>query len=267
MLWLRTDSEGIKLKYIQDDFKLAQVNFLTDNIVEFYIDCPQVADMATSGQFVHILCGDLTLRRPISICEILKDKGQLRIVFEIKGKGTKWLSERRAGDVINMLAPLGRGFKIESGKKAVIVGGGIGVIPLLDVAKNCASDARAILGFRNEQAVILEQDYKNAGVGVAVTTDDGSYGRHGFVTEVLKEYIAEGNVDVIYACGPTPMLKAVANIANEADIECYVSLEERMGCGIGACLACACKTKDANGEHYKHVCKDGPVFSSKEVEF
>ena len=92
------------MKYIQDDFRLAQVSFLTDNIVEFYIDCPQVADMAVSGQFVHILCGDLTLRRPISICEILKDKGQLRIVFEIKGKGTKWLSERRAGDKINMLA-------------------------------------------------------------------------------------------------------------------------------------------------------------------
>ncbi|MBR5272916.1 MAG: dihydroorotate dehydrogenase electron transfer subunit [Clostridia bacterium] len=255
------------MKYIQDDFKIAQVNKLTENIVEFYIDCPLVADVATSGQFVHILCGDLTLRRPISICEILKEKGQLRIVFEIKGKGTQWLAERREGDVINMLAPIGRGFNITPDKKAVIIGGGIGVIPMLDVAKNCSADACAILGFRNKQAVILEEDYKNAGVSVEITTDDGSYGKHGFVTDVLKDYIKNQKIDVIYACGPTPMLKAVSAIANESDIECYVSLEERMGCGIGACLACACKTKDANGEHYKHVCKDGPVFNSKEIEF
>ena len=255
------------MKYIQDDFKISKINALTDKIFEIYIDSPEIAGIASSGQFLHILCGELMLRRPISICEILKDEGKVRIVFEVKGQGTKWLSERRAGESINILGPLGNGFEYFEGKKAVFVGGGIGVMPLLDIAKKYAENSHVILGFRSKSNVILEDDYNHSGASIEIATDDGSYGRRGFVTACLADYIKENSCDVIYACGPAVMLKAVADISKQSGIECYISLEERMGCGIGACLVCACKTRDEAGEHHKHVCKDGPVFNAQEIVF
>ena len=148
----------------------------------------------------------------------------------------------------------------------MLIGGGIGVPPMLQTAK-AAKDAgaqpRAVLGFRNRGAVILEADFQ-AVCETFVTTDDGSYARHGFVTDVLKELLA--GATGVAACGPKPMLKAIAALAEDAGLPCQVSMEERMGCGIGACLVCACALKAENGEtRYGHVCKDGPVFDAKEV--
>ena len=173
------------------------------------------------------------------------------------------MAELQVGTFMDVLAPLGNGFKLEdSSKKAVFVGGGIGVPPLLAAAKFYGENATVALGFRNKKFVILEDDFKAAGADVRVATDDGSYGYNGLVIDLIKDE----NPDIIYACGPTPMLKAVAKFAEEKGIECQISLEERMACGIGACLGCAVKLKNENGEEYNgHVCKDGPVFDSKEV--
>ena len=232
------------------------------------LDAPRISEAAAPGQFVHITCGEGNLlRRPISICQA--HDGMLKIVFVVKGEGTKWLSERKAGDVLDVLGPQGHGFDMSVlGDHPVFIGGGIGVPPMLQTmqsAKAAGAVPTAILGFRNKDAVILEEDFQAVGT-VYTATDDGSYGIHGFVSDVLKEHISE--YTCVCCCGPKPMLKALASIAEAADIPCQVSMEERMGCGIGACLVCACSLKGKNGEtRYGHVCKDGPVFDSKEVQW
>lgn len=252
-------------KYIQEDFRIVSAQALTETAYDFTIEAPSIAHRARAGQFVNILCEGKTLRRPISICGIDKEKGLLRIVFEVKGEGTKWLSERKTGDFINILGPLGNGFPEDIAEgEAVVIGGGIGTPPMLETAKLFGGRVDAILGFRTRGAVILENDFDEVCKSVSVATDDGSYGAHGFVTDILRERL-EKPCRVICACGPMPMLKAVAAMAAEKNVPCYVSLEERMGCGIGACLVCACKTKEKDGEHHRHVCKNGPVFDSREV--
>ncbi|MCQ2417959.1 MAG: dihydroorotate dehydrogenase electron transfer subunit [Oscillospiraceae bacterium] len=230
--------------------------------------CPEVAAKAQPGQFVNILPeGGFTLRRPISICEIDKQAGTLRIVFEVRGKGTAALAQLRAGDTVNMLAPLGHGFSLpDSSEHVILVGGGIGTPPMLPLAQYFGKNAVVISGFRNQNAAILQEDFKAAGAKTILCTDDGSAGQKGLVTVPLAEEIQAQKPALICACGPMPMLKATAALAMENGIPCQVSLEERMGCGIGACLVCACRTKDAEGaEQYQHVCKNGPVFNAEEV--
>ena len=253
---------------IQEICRVADCTRLGEGLYSVTMHAPAICEQTQVGQFVHIACGEGNLlRRPISICEA--GEGRLRIVFQVKGEGTKWLAARKAGDTLDVLGPLGHGFDTAAlGAKPVFLGGGIGVPPMLQTAK-CAkaagADPRAILGFRNKGAVILEEDFR-AVCETFVTTDDGSYARHGFVTDVLKELVADATG--VAACGPKPMLKAIAAIADEAGLPCQVSMEERMGCGIGACLVCACALKAENGEtRYGHVCKDGPVFDAKEVEW
>ncbi len=254
------------MKYLQGIYKIIEKTALSDTCFSFVIDCPEVAKISKAGQFVHILPKGKFLRRPISICQIDYEKGTLRIVYEIRGEGTQELSELNIGDDIDMIAPCGNGFEIfDNAKKIVLVGGGIGTPPMLGLSDIYNEKAVAICGFRNKDAVILEDDFKSNNSKTIICTDDGSYGIKGFVTDSLKAECANGDVDMICACGPTPMLKAVSAIAQENNIECFVSLEERMGCGIGACLVCACKTKDENGEKMSHVCKNGPVFNAKEV--
>ena len=204
----------------------------------------------------------------------------LRVVFEVRGEGTEWLSRRKAGDKLDVLGPLGRGFDV-SGKKLLVVGGGIGVPPLLGCAKYAASrggEVHACLGFRDEGHLMLTGDFAEYCRCLHVISDDGSTGRKGFVTELVEEFLAAeacaGDActaccgaparPVILACGPRPMLKGVAALAERYGVPCQVSLEERMGCGVGACLVCACKTADGR---MKHVCKDGPVFDSREVDW
>ena len=239
---------------------------LAKDIYSIEILCPEVADVARPGQFVHILPPGYTLRRPISICNIDKEKGTLRIVFIVKGDGTKDIAKLNEGQLIDMLAPLGHGFTVDdSYKKIVLIGGGIGTPPMLPLAKIYGEKAVVISGFRSAEAVILQEDFKATGAETILCTDDGTMGIKGFVTEPLKELLEKGGVDAVYTCGPTPMLKNIAALASEYGVYCEVSLEERMGCGIGACLVCACKTKKDGEEHHAHVCKNGPVFDAKEV--
>ena len=225
----------------------------------------EIAEKVKVGQFVHIkLSEEFTLRRPISICDVKNDI--ISIIFEIRGKGTEWLSKVKKGDMLDILGPLGNGFDLSNcGENPIFIGGGIGVPPMLLTAKQ-VENPTVIAGFRNKDYIMLLDKFKKIGAETYVTTDDGSFGRHGFVTDVLKEKIETATA--VYACGPTPMLKIIAEICNENDVFCEVSLEERMACGVGACLVCACKIKAENeGIEFKHVCKDGPVFNSKEVAF
>lgn len=249
------------MKYDTAYAKLIKKEETAENIFDFVLECPQLAQKAKAGQFAHIAVPGKTLRRPISICDA--DERNIRIVFQIKGEGTEILSKSKVGDLIDILAPLGHGFDIPKGKRIAFVGGGIGVPPMLFSAKQ-ADDAVAVLGFRNKKAVILTEDFKKVCSEVFVATDDGSFGIHGFTSDILRNII--NDIDMVCACGPMPMLKVIAEICKEHNKPCQVSLEERMGCGIGACLVCACKTldKDGNIEH-SHVCKKGPVYNAEEV--
>ncbi len=251
------------MKYDAQPFELIKNQQIAEGIFEWVVKNPQLSSIAQPGQFAHILVPGKTLRRPISICDA--DKETLRLVFQVKGEGTEIMSQLKEGSMVDIIAPLGTGFTIEQGKRYCFIGGGIGVPPMLYTAK-ATENPLVITGFRGKELVILQEDFKNCGAELVLTTDDGSAGVHGFVTDVLKEKINE--VDEICACGPMPMLRAIAQIAKENNKPCQVSLEERMGCGVGACLVCACKVKKAGGEEeYLHVCKNGPVFNAEEVVF
>ncbi len=217
---------------------------------------------------MHIRVPGHILRRPISIASYDAEKGTIRIIYEIRGEGTQILAGLKAGDMIDILGPLGNGYTLpEPEHTCVVVGGGIGVPPLLAIAERFGAKATAILGFRSAQAAILEEDFQQSGANTILCTDDGTLGRKGFVTAALEELLASDRPDCIFACGPMIMLKKVSEIATAHSIPCQVSLEERMACGVGACLGCACKIRRGGEEVYLHVCKDGPVFSGEEVVF
>lgn len=209
------------------------------------------------GQFCHIVCGDgHLLRRPISLCG--SDGEVARMVYAVRGDGTRWLSTRRVGQRLDLLGPLGRGFTLDD-RPTLLVGGGIGVPPMAFCADRLEGRSHAILGFRNAEAVCLTEAFAS----FDLLTDDGSAGEKGYPHEVLREHLQGGPWERVLSCGPLPMLKAVAAVCAEAHIPCQVSLEERMACGIGACLVCAC----AAGGTMKRVCKDGPVFDAAEVNW
>lgn len=228
---------------------------------------PEIAACAMAGQFLHLSCGEGNLlRRPISICAVEGER--IRIVFEVKGDGTRWLSTRKAGDSVDVLGPLGRGFDLPAlGKTPVLLGGGIGVPPMLQTARALAktgASVTVITGARTRELCVLAEEL--SAFDHIACTDDGSLGVHGFVTDVLKEKLA--GASGVAACGPKPMLRAIAALCADADVPCQVSMEERMGCGIGACLVCACALRAQNGEtSFGHVCKDGPVFDAREVQW
>ncbi len=232
---------------------------IAKNQVELLLENETLAKEAQPGQFVHINIGSdkHILRRPISICDAYDNI--TRIVFEIKGDGTQILSEKNVGETIDLLGPLGTGFTVKKDAKAVVLGGGLGSFPLLYLAKNL-TNPKVFLGFRDKEMVCMEEDFSACGETV-IATDNGTYGYNGFAINAAKE--AMDDCDIIYACGPTPMLKAVKMIAEEKGIKAEISMEQRMGCGIGACLVCVCKTKSG----YDKVCQKGPVFDASEVEF
>ena len=256
------------MKYTQGKYLILSKKTLAKEIYDLTILCPDVAEVAVAGQFVNVKVEGFMLRRPISICSIDKNKGTLRIIFEVRGEGTKVMSQLAEGAMIDIVAPLGgRGFEMDGYETAVIIGGGIGNPPMLAVAENFGKNATVISGYRNASAVILQEDFAATGAETILCTDDGSAGRKGFVTDALKEVLAAKKPDVIYACGPNVMLRRIIEIAKENGVKCQVSLEERMGCGVGACLVCACRTIRDGSEYYAHVCKDGPVFNAEEVLF
>lgn len=247
-----------------ENCKLIRKKEIADGIFDYTIASNDIAENTQCGQFLHINCGDSTfLRRPISICDA--ENGEVRFIFEVKGEGTAALSKKEVGDYIDVFGPLGHGFEIkDSVKNPVIIGGGIGVFPLLKLAKELKT-ADVFLGFRSKDRVVMEKEFEMTANTVIVGTDDGSYGYNGYIASAMEQYLNFHDCDMIYSCGPMPMLKAVKKIAEERGIKCQLSLEQRMGCGIGACLVCSCETNNEGSEKYAKVCTNGPVFYSEEV--
>lgn len=252
--------------------KVEKIEQLANSIYRMTIKSDYVSGNARPGQFVNIKCSEginTLLRRPISICKVDRDSGTFDIVFQIKGIGTEYLSQKRAGTEVDLIAPLGKPFEIdEKSKRIAVVGGGIGIFPLLYILRETKAESkRAYIGFRNKEYAVLLDEFQSNCDSLNISTDDGSMGYKGLVTKLLEDDLKSTGFDIIYTCGPTPMIKRVVEIAHQNKIKCQVSMEQRMGCGIGACLVCACKTKKEDGWEYSHVCKDGPVFWSDEVIF
>lgn len=257
------------MSYKCGEYRIVRKKALAENIYSFTIDCPEAAELAQCGQFVHILAPGFTLRRPISICEIDRDNGTLRVVFLVKGHGTETIARMNEGDMVNMIAPLGNGYSLSSvpeNGRVIVVGGGIGVPPLLETAKQLGS-VTAVLGFRSYGNIILADEFKKVCKDVIICTDDGSVGEKAIVTAPLKRELEKEDVSAVFACGPTRMLGAVAELAKQYGVFCEVSLEERMGCGVGACVGCVARINRDGEEKLLRVCKDGPVFNGEEVLF
>ena len=239
-------------------------------IYSMWIQTDRIAADAKPGQFVSLYTNDKSkiLPRPISLCEIDKENGRLHLVYRVTGQGTGTdeFSQMKAGDTIPVLGPLGNGFPLDAvkGKKVFLMGGGIGIPPMLETAKQLDAEKIMVLGYRDE--LFLNKEFEAYG-DVYVATEDGSAGTKGNIMDAIRENDLEA--DAIFACGPAPMLRAIKAYALEKGIPCWISMEERMACGVGACLACVCKSKDMDSHshvHNKRVCKDGPVFLSTEVE-
>lgn len=259
---------GVKVKC-----ELVRKEMLVEGIYKFSVNAPEIAKQARAGQFLEIKVsetGEPFLRRPISIYNIDKESGIVEFIFQVKGKGTELLAKRKIGDLIDIMGPLGFGaFKFQEYKNVAIIGGGIGTYPLYELTKELKGKANlnVYLGFRDKSLVTCEKEFEDIGLNkLVITTDDGSYKEKGFAIDFMKKDIEEHMVDMIFACGPLPMLKAVRNYAIENNIPCQISLEERMGCGIGACLGCAVKVISGKEPRYGHVCKEGPVFNAADVE-
>lgn len=240
--------------------------WLAEGIVSLLLSTDRIAAGARAGQFLSLYCkdGSRMLPRPISICEIDKSAGTVRLVFRIAGAGTKEFAGYEPGEHVKVTGPLGNGFPQEA-KKAILIGGGIGIPPMLELAKELDCEKQVVLGYR-DSAMFLREEFLPWGE-VYVATEDGSFGTKGTVLDAI-----EANrllADVIYACGPTPMLRALKQYAKEKCIPCWISLEERMACGIGACLACVCRTAETDKHtnvKNKRICKEGPVFLAEDVE-
>lgn len=245
--------------------RVASNNELCKNIFEIVIESNELASLAKPGQFLHVKTNkglDPLLRRPISISRVYREKGQLSLIYQIIGRGTKELSCFSEGEYIDVMGPLGNGFPVFTGKKCAVVGGGMGVAPLLELSYNL-DVCDAYIGFKCSTFKV--EEYGRACRNLHIATEDGSSGSKGFVTELFKEV---KDYDIVYTCGPRPMMKKVKEMCEDAGVECYMSIEERMGCGIGACLVCACSIEAEDGSrHYKKACTDGPVFRAQEVVF
>ncbi|CAM4028634.1 dihydroorotate dehydrogenase [Bacillus manliponensis] len=243
---------------------------IAKNIYELVLQGDLVTEMNEPGQFVHIKVGEGNvplLRRPISICNVDQEKQQFTMLYRAEGQGTKALSKKKQGELADVLGPLGNGFPVEAskpGETVLLVGGGIGVPPLYELSQRLvAKGVRVIhiLGFQSKDFVFYEEKFAELG-DTYVATVDGTHGTKGFVTDVIDAYGIQ--FDVLYSCGPIPMLRALESRYKER--KAYISLEERMGCGIGACFACVCHlAADPDGHSYKKVCSDGPVFPIGEV--
>ncbi len=238
---------------------------IAEGIYSMWFEAEPIARETVAGQFVAVYSdnGANLLPRPISICETNKENGRLRIVYRVVGKGTDEFSKKTAGDRLTVMGPLGNGFTLKD-KKALLIGGGIGIPPMLELAKSLDCEKTVVAGYRNE--LFLKEDFERV-APLYVATEDGSEGTKGTVIDAIKANFLEA--DIIYACGPTPMLRAIKEYAVANDMEAWISMEEKMACGIGACLACVCKSKEKD-EHTnvnnKRICKDGPVFNAREVE-
>lgn len=250
---------------------------IAERIFRLEVEGELVGRMTQPGQFVHVKCGtgiDPLLRRPISICDVDGVHNRLTMIYRAEGHGTRVLSEYVPGQPLDILGPLGEGFPIEErreGEHALLVGGGIGVPPLYYLGKELKKRGvrvTFVIGFGTASQVFLTQELAELG-DVHVVTMDGTQGVKGLVTDVLTEAygLSAAEWDVLYSCGPLAMLRALQDTYQKAGKEGYISLEQRMGCGIGACLACVCPVQEpGEGKKYRKICSDGPVFRFGEVQ-
>lgn len=296
------------------DTKVVQNKQVIPGYCGMDLDAPAIAQLAKPGQFLHVRCGsthDPLLRRPISIHAVDRQAGVVSLLYRLYGRGTALLAERRTGDTISIIGPLGRGFTMPRGnEKVFVVSGGIGIAPLYFLLQELAGlgiKAAVFLGFATANQVLLEKEIRRLGHSVDFATDDGTKGFCGNVIELFEGYLQNGsfapgagvgedlvlhkvqteqtsmdlidaynerllatNINLsncVFTCGPHGMMRKLSEIALKWGIPCEVSLEERMGCGVGACLSCACKTNNGNGISYRRVCMEGPVFPSGVVSW
>ncbi len=239
----------------QSLFEIVSNTALTDSVYKMILSGDTSA-ITAPGQFVNIKLDGFFLRRPISVCDC--DDKTLTIIYKVVGKGTETMSRMASGEKLDILTGLGNGYDLTlSGENPVLLGGGVGVPPMYKLAKELVAQGKSvtvILGFNTKNECFYEQEFLALGCKVLVTTADGSYGIHGFVTHALKDV----SYTYFYTCGPEPMLKAVCSAAETSG---QLSFEERMGCGFGACMGCSCKTLTG----YKRICKDGPVMKKEEI--
>lgn len=257
-------------KKVQEQGIVLMQEQLSSGIFSLLLGAGQIARLAVPGQFVNVYSGDRSrmLPRPISICEVDAEKGTIRLVYRVSGEGTREFSHLLPSETVDLLGPIGNGYPLEQmneEKHALLIGGGIGVPPLVELAKRLPGRKTAVIGYRDANLFLTKE--LEAHAQLVIATEDGSVGTQGNVLDAIREH--QLSADVIYACGPTPMLRALKAWAGEQGIPCYLSLEERMACGVGACLACVCKTREKD-EHSqvnnKRVCVDGPVFLADEIE-
>ena len=240
-------------------------------IFSLWLSCPEIAENAKSGQFVGVYSNDASrlLPRPISICEIDKADGAIRLVYRVAGAGTEEFSGLHTGDLLRLIGPLGNGYPISEEYKApILIGGGIGIPPILQLSKDLSDNEKktVVLGYRKE--LFLTEEFEHSSKRVCMATEDGSAGVRGTVIDAIACAGVEG--DVVYACGPMPMLKAVAEYADKNGIPAYLSLEERMACGVGACLGCIVKTKEKDAHsnvNNARICTEGPVFKASDIQW
>jgi len=248
------------------DCEILSVRQVADLTYRIRFSSPQVARTAQPGQFLLIRIEKTLepfLRRPMSVHRVGREDGWVEILFKIVGKGTRILAEKKAGDRLDVMGPLGKGFDLSAKGKFLLIAGGMGIAPLLFAAQELLRAKRDFLflvGFKNKGEICCVKELKNMGAELRIATEDGSVGCKGTVIDLLKDYSTSPNPQLL-ACGPRAMLRQLARICEKWGLDCQVSLEERMACGLGACMGCPVKTRGG----YKLVCLDGPVFDLKEV--
>lgn len=240
--------------YKQNIYKILSNQPLTKDVYKMVLE-GDTQYITAPGQFVNIALDGKYLRRPISICDY--DDESITIIYKVVGDGTAQMSEMQSGQILDVLTGLGNGYDISKSTKPLLIGGGVGVPPMYNLAKTLVENGQmptVVLGFNTKDEIFYENEFKALGCETIVATADGSYGIKGFVTDAMAglEY------DYFYTCGPLPMFKAVYNATQ---VSGQFSFEERMGCGFGACMGCSCKTKYGN----KRICKDGPVLVKEEI--
>lgn len=256
------------MKQIRQRVRVLSNDCIAPGIFSMWLSNHAMAELARPGQFLNLYSSDKSrlLPRPISICEIDREKDALRVVFRVAGAGTDEFSHLDPEDTIEAIGPLGNGYKLTESGIALLVGGGIGIPPLLELAKELTCEKTIVLGYRDEDC-FLANEFRRYG-NVLIATEDGSIGTKGFVTDCIRNH--DVSASAVYACGPMPMLKGVAELAAEAGVPAQISLEERMACGIGACLGCITRTKNVDGHSNvknKRICIEGPVFNAEEIDF